>query len=248
MTMDAYLKFSLETAMKRDGRENTIELSREVEDPKSIGDLFNSNYDDVTYKKGAAMVRMMEHFLTKKTLTQGLRTYLEAMCVRNALLITFEIIAICFKNLRAFKSVTPDDLWYHLNAQAERDGTLDPNLNVKTIMDTWTLQPGYPVIKVERDYEMRTATITQRRFFNSGIHKDMREKWWIPITWTTPNGDFENTHDVLWFKPDQDKTIIEGLPDDDTPIIVNIQVAGMYCRWRFQAQHYLQEIEHFRLL
>lgn len=39
-----------------------------------------SNFD-VPYKKGAAMIRMMEHFLTKETLTNGLRNYLKAMYV-----------------------------------------------------------------------------------------------------------------------------------------------------------------------
>lgn len=35
------------------------------------------------------------------------------------------------------------------------------DLSVKEIMDTWTLQTGYPVITVKRNYENHNVTVSQ---------------------------------------------------------------------------------------
>lgn len=41
-----------------------------------------------------------------------------------------------------------DDLFEHLTKQAKEDGTLPNGYSVKEIMDSWTLQPGFPLIRV----------------------------------------------------------------------------------------------------
>ena len=37
-------------------------------------------------------------------------------------------------------------------------------MDVKTVMDTWTLQSGFPVVRVTRNYEENTATVQQNKF------------------------------------------------------------------------------------
>ena len=37
-------------------------------------------------------------------------------------------------------------------------------MDVKTVMDTWTLQMGFPLITVRRNYDARTARVSQQRF------------------------------------------------------------------------------------
>ena len=59
-----------------------------------------------------------------------------------------------------YKSAEQDNLWQFLTEQAHRDKSLPENLTVKTIMDTWTLQMGYPVIDVKLNGD-GTATLTQ---------------------------------------------------------------------------------------
>jgi aminopeptidase N len=43
-------------------------------------------------------------------------------------------------------------LWEALTSQAQADNVLDGSISVKEIMDTWTLQTGFPVIMVTRNY------------------------------------------------------------------------------------------------
>ena len=59
-----------------------------------------------------------------------------------------------------YSNAEQDDLWAELTAQAHKDGTLEDYYNVKTIMDTWTLQMGYPYLSVDVKGD-GTATITQ---------------------------------------------------------------------------------------
>ena len=61
----------------------------------------------------------------------------------------------------SFKAADQDDLWNSLTTQAHEDKTLPPNITVKEIMDTWTLQMGFPVLSVTRDYDSNKAKLTQ---------------------------------------------------------------------------------------
>jgi len=52
---------------------------------------------------------------------------------------------------RAYDSATPDDLFAALQESADAAGTYqDPDLNVKSIMESWTIQAGYPLITASR--------------------------------------------------------------------------------------------------
>jgi aminopeptidase N len=91
-------------------------------------------------KTGASLIRMMNHILGEETLTRGLTNYLEN---------------------HKFGSARQDDLWKQLTLQAHKDGSLPQHMKVKEIMDTWTLQTGYPVVTVARNYENGSAYISQ---------------------------------------------------------------------------------------
>ena len=53
-----------------------------------------------------------------------------------------ELVIICIYS--KFAAAEQDDLWHYLTEQAHRDKTLPEDLTVKIIMDTWTLQMGFP--------------------------------------------------------------------------------------------------------
>ena len=59
-----------------------------------------------------------------------------------------------------YGNAASDDLWDALTHQAELDKVQLPT-NIKTIMDSWTLKMGYPVVTVQRDYSSATAALSQ---------------------------------------------------------------------------------------
>jgi len=46
---------------------------------------------------------------------------------------------------------------------------LPTNVSVTQVMDSWTLQDGYPVITVTRNYNDGSATVSQVRKSNIGM-------------------------------------------------------------------------------
>jgi aminopeptidase N len=85
---------------------------------------------------------MIENFMTEEKFKDGVRSYLKAHQYGNA---------------------ESKDLWASLTNFAD----LPENLTISTIMDTWTTQAGYPVVKFDG------KTITQERFFLNASGKSM---------------------------------------------------------------------------
>ena len=49
-----------------------------------------------------------------------------------------------------YSNAKQDDLWLALGTKAKIDKILPADMSVKEIMETWTLQLGYPVIHVNQ--------------------------------------------------------------------------------------------------
>jgi len=66
-----------------------------------------------------------------------------------------------YLNKYKYNNAVQDDLWEELTVVAHTENVLPTNVTVKEIMDTWTLQTGFPLLTVTRDYDKNTITITQ---------------------------------------------------------------------------------------
>ena len=105
-------------------------------------------------------------------------------------------------------------------------------------MDTWTLQTGYPEVKVERDYENKAINFTQHRFVysdNEKRHKFLEEKiedplWWIPISYTTSSKlNFNQTAPALWINKTRSLNVQSEDFQPKDWVLVNIQQTGTPC-------------------
>lgn len=102
-----------------------------------------------------------------------------------------------------------DNLWEELTAQAHLDGVLNQTITIKPIMDTWTVQKGYPVVTVTR-LNSNQISLTQKWFLlnplNSVQDTDVYRtyRWYVPFTFTTKEElNFEFETKPIWFSPDQ---------------------------------------------
>lgn len=211
--------------MESDSLESSHPISVEVHHPNQINELF----DLISYVKGSAIIRMMNHFLGEPTFRQALSNYLTENEYANA---------------------GQDDLWRSMTKQARTDGVLPTDIDVKTIMDTWTLQMGFPMITVTRNYETGLLHFQQERFVRSTgsfVAKNLVERtdveannleeeepkyrWWVPISLTDAvegNFDDNNTQPRVWLSPERADATLATAFDADAWVVANIQSTGFF--------------------
>ncbi|XP_069952146.1 aminopeptidase N [Cherax quadricarinatus] len=204
---EQFVSNDLQDVLEMDSLESSHPISIPVGSPDEIDQIF----DSISYSKGASVIRMMNHFLTETTFRKGVTNYL---------------------NGKAFSNAEQDDLWQYLTDAAHEDDTLPPDMTVKEVMDTWTLQMGYPVIKVVRSSDGTSATLTQERFLlvkNENSSDTHDYKWWVPLTYTSQdNPNFNNTQAQVWMKDSEAEITVSSLPEKDQWVIFNIQETGYY--------------------
>ncbi|KAK8728890.1 hypothetical protein OTU49_008846 [Cherax quadricarinatus] len=208
--LEQFVVKRLQSVMTLDALRSSHPVSVAVNDPIQINEIF----DVISYNKGASIIRMMSHFLTEIAFRSGLQTYLTQL---------------------SFKNADQDDLWQYLTVAAHGEGTLPQHLSVKTIMDTWTLQTGFPVVTVTR-VGNTSAVITQEYFVldvNTLVAREAQtkaHKWWIPVSYTTgENPNFSDTSVKFWLSDDGIEPVsFIGYPQPHHWLIFNIKQTGYY--------------------
>ena len=62
---------------------------------------------------------------------------------------------------RKYGNAQQDEFWRFLTERAHADSVLPLNVDMKTICDTWTLQMGFPLVTLTRNYNNGTVFISQ---------------------------------------------------------------------------------------
>lgn len=186
--------------------EDALENSR----PISLDEAKNSNeirqlFDPISYRKGAAIIRMMNHFLGEQTFKEGLVSFLKK-----------------YQNSNADRN----DLFETLTKAAHTRNVLQSNESVKTIMDTWVQRAGFPVVTALANYSQNKIKLFQKRFYFR--QKDEKSSWWIPVSFTTNiNATYNDTSPKFWLKGeyeiDQDVDLINA-----TWYLLNLHQTGYY--------------------
>jgi puromycin-sensitive aminopeptidase len=159
-------------ALSRDALVNTHPIRVKAETPDEINELF----DSISYNKAAAVLRMIESYVSPDVFRRGVNAYLRKFSYSNA---------------------TAEDFWNALTAASGRP--------VNKIMPTFVEQAGEPLVTVKsacitppaghmqvRKRKRRRAplkpqpktevTITQRRFWaNPGAAPKTDQIWMVPV-------------------------------------------------------------------
>jgi len=133
-----------------------------------------------------------------------------------------------------FKNAEQDDLWDHLYATQAKN---KEKINVKKVMDSWTLQSGYPVVTFSRDYNMNSVNVTQKRFLlvkKHNLTKETNYKWEIPVTYTMESNSYWSTETRFWLKQDEGNfpKIIQlngsVINNNNNWLIANVEQVGFF--------------------
>ncbi len=145
------MAFDRQSAIARDARVTTHPIIQHVETPDQISQAF----DDITYRKGEAVIRMLESAVGPEAFRTGVRHYMAKYKYGN--------------------TVT-DQLWAEVAAASGQP--------VKPMMDSFTRQGGVPLIRVADPVcENGTTSVswTQGRFaLDDGARKP--QSWIVPVS------------------------------------------------------------------
>ncbi|PRP83636.1 hypothetical protein PROFUN_08362 [Planoprotostelium fungivorum] len=174
------------TAQILDGLENSHPVEVEVGRPEEIHEIF----DDISYSKGASIIRMLSDRVGTDNFRRGLNLYLNRFRYSNAV---------------------TQDLWDAISETCGED--------VKSFMDPYTLKAGYPLVTVETTQEKGFYRFTQSRFVSSGREDEDETTWKIQLSIVTEGCELparyelserEQTihirEDEAWFKVNASQT------------------------------------------
>src|ERR1043166_9099295 len=127
-----------------------LKSTRPIEFPVEKPEEAAGMFDVLTYEKGASVLRMLEQYLGADAFRDGIRVYLQRHQYANA---------------------ETTDLWDALENSSEQP--------VRTLMDSWIFQPGYPLITVEK--HGRGLRLTQQIFRYLQDGSTSGQRWYVPI-------------------------------------------------------------------
>ncbi|KAM5260075.1 aminopeptidase Q isoform 1-T1 [Hipposideros larvatus] len=164
----------------------------------------NELFDLFTYNKGASVARMLASFLNENLFISALKSYLETFSYLNA---------------------EQDDLWRHFQMAIDDQSKIILPATVKSIMDSWTHQSGFPVITLN----VSTGVVKQEPFylgkFKNQTLEAHNDTWIVPILWIK-NG---TTQSLVWL--DKSSKIFPEMQVSDSDndwVILNLNMTGYY--------------------
>ncbi|KAK3096131.1 hypothetical protein FSP39_023548 [Pinctada imbricata] len=189
---------------------DALHNSHPIEVPVGHPDEVDEIFDAISYSKGASVIRMLHDYIGDEDFRKGMNQYLTK-----------------FKYSNAFT----EDLWDSL-----QDASGKP---VHKVMNTWTKQMGYPVIKVteRQDGDKRVMTLSQEKFCADGKQPEGTSsyEWMVPVTIMSKSKDVKK---VLLEKPSMEVTL-DNVKAGDW-VKVNSGTVGVY-----RVQYTSESLERF---
>ncbi|HXJ34772.1 MAG TPA: M1 family metallopeptidase [Candidatus Eisenbacteria bacterium] len=121
------------------------------------------NFDLITYEKGAAVVRMIEHYLGPDTFRAGVRIYMQRHREGNAV---------------------ASDLWRALEEASGKE--------VTRVAQAWIAQPGFPLVAIDASGKDGVKVRQERFFADPAVPAAKRRtRWPVPLVAKLPGGRLE---------------------------------------------------------
>ena len=180
--------------LESDSLANTHPIHQPVDTPEQINELF----DDISYGKAGAVLRMLENYLGPDTFQAGVRSYLRKHAYGNA---------------------TSQDFW-----QALTEASKQP---VDQIMPTFVQQAGAPIVSVATRCQggKTEVELSQQRFFEDRalFRAGDSELWQVPVCMKQAGQSGKGTCFLL-----KQRSAIATLPGCTPWVMTNSPSTGYY--------------------
>uniref|UniRef100_A0A8C1MXJ0 Aminopeptidase n=1 Tax=Cyprinus carpio TaxID=7962 RepID=A0A8C1MXJ0_CYPCA len=198
-------------AMEVDSLSSSHPVSTPVENPAQIQEMF----DDVSYDKGACILNMLREFLTPDAFKLGIVRYLKRYSYQNT------VNSNLWESLTNGRLKGVESCRRSLSHSGASKWHSEDELDVKAMMETWTLQEGFPLITVEvRGREVR---LSQERYLKSDdLSQTSSFLWHVPLTYIISGST--TVHRFLL----KTKTDVLYLPEEVDWIKFNVDMSGYY--------------------
>ncbi|XP_008559136.1 puromycin-sensitive aminopeptidase isoform X1 [Microplitis demolitor] len=202
---DIWTQFVTDThikALELDGLKNSHPIEVPVGHPTEIDEIF----DDISYNKGASVIRMLHSYIGDEDFRKGMNLYLKRHSYANA---------------------ETEDLWAALEEMS--------NKPVGDVMSTWTKQQGFPVIKVEQRQQGndRVLVLSQEKFLADGSVDKEDYLWMIPLSVSTSKSPNDVALTTVMSEKNKE-IIIKDVPEGSW-VKINPGTIGFY-RTRYDSQ------------
>ncbi|KXZ75511.1 Puromycin-sensitive aminopeptidase-like Protein [Tribolium castaneum] len=187
---DTYIR-----ALELDCLKNSHPIEVPVGHPSEIDEIF----DDISYNKGASVIRMLHNYIGDEDFRKGMNLYLTR---------------------HQYKNTFTEDLWAALEEAS--------NKPVGAVMSTWTKQMGFPVIKVTSRPDNNKGvvlTLAQSKYTADGSKAPDDFLWMIPVSIITSKQKNKPISTVL--KTKEAEVVIPDVGPNDW-IKVNPGTVGFY--------------------
>jgi tricorn protease interacting factor F2/3 len=145
-----FLQQTTAGAMHTDSLTSTHPIDVPVTAPEEISQIF----DEISYGKGASVLRMIEAWVGQDAFRTGVSSYLSQFKYGNA---------------------EGKDLWQHLATASGQP--------VSEVMEAWISNAGFPVVRVSFTHG-KLGFLQKRFFLNQERAQDQHRLWPIPISYT----------------------------------------------------------------
>ncbi|KAG8598113.1 hypothetical protein GDO81_002501 [Engystomops pustulosus] len=198
---ELFMMHNLVNIFERDSRASARAVSVKEEEINNV-DLIEPLFDDFSYNKAAALIRMASTFLTEKLFLKGISSYLKKFSFSNA---------------------DQDGLWNHLQMFIEEQDEVKLPKPLKNIMDSWTWKKGIPLVTLNTSTGMLSQGVLKMGSHDN-LTSDSNHTWIIPISWMK-NGVLQPS---IWLDTKTKNVPEMKIIRDDEWILLNINVTGYY--------------------
>jgi len=155
---EQFVPGTLIEALRLDALHSSHPIEVEVGHPSEVDEIF----DNISYNKGASVIRMLYDWIGDAAFKAGMSSYLTKYSYKNA--------------------ETPQ-LWAELEAAS--------GLPVTKVMQTWTEQMGFPCISMTslQEGNDRILTLKQVKFVGDGKEAAAGSKWQVPVSIATAGSE-----------------------------------------------------------